>query len=620
MGVGRRLALAVTTTAVAAVLGTAPPASAAATSQLVWTKQVAPNVTRYEFRYGPLVAAPGQNLILVGPVTIEKPPGDGYVTRVKPDLVGPDGKAPPIELVHMHHAVMLNLSAHDSTFPSLPQRFYGFAEEKTIGQLPAPYGYPVRSTDVWAVNYMLHNETPDSREVWIQYDIDWIPASSALGRTMKPARPLWVDVQNGKAYPVFDVHRGVDGGKFTYPDEALPDPYARGPKLNEWKVDRDGTLIEAAGHVHPGGLWTDLDVLRGGRRVHVFRSDAHYFDPNGPVSWDMAMTKTPLSWRVGLRKGDVLRVSATYDTTRASWYESMGLMLLYMADDKSGPDPFAHPVQTTGQITHGHLAAADNHGGRPTGLPDPAARPAGGTLANGVGIADFTYVPGDLSAGGAFGSPPVVPAGQSLHFGNFDSGASILHTITACRQPCTGSTGVGYPVANGPVQFDSGQLGFGPTGYSAASNRDDWFTPANLPPGTYTYFCRVHPFMRGAFRVPGIPPKPPPTPSSVSILSSKARVGRHGGTSLRLRCAGGDSGCSGTLSLSTRIHGKRRGLGAHGYRLDAGRTRAVTIQLPHWARREIARRGSMRVSARASGPAGSVTRTVLLKASKKRGG
>ena len=131
------------------------------------------------------------------------------------------------------------------------------------------------------------------------------------------------------------------GGK---PDEALPDPYGSGPKLNEWKVDRDGTLIEAAGHVHPGGLWTDLDVLRGGRRVHVFRSDAHYFDPNGPVSWDMAMTKSPLSWRVGLRKGDVLRVSATYDTTRASWYESMGLMLLYMADDKSGADPFAHPV------------------------------------------------------------------------------------------------------------------------------------------------------------------------------------------------------------------------------------------------------------------------------------
>ena len=28
-----------------------------------------------------------------------------------------------------------------------------------------------------------------------------------------------------------------------------------------------------------------------------------------------------------------------------------------------------------------------------------------------------------------------------------------------------------------------------------------WQTPSNLSPGTYTYFCRIHPFMRGAFRV-----------------------------------------------------------------------------------------------------------------------
>src|SRR5437879_7569819 len=131
MGVGRRLALVVTTTAVAAVLGTAPPASAAATSQLVWTKQVAPNVTRYEYRYGPLVAAPGQNLILAGPVTIERPPGEGYATRVKPDLIGEDGKPPPVEQVHMHHAVFLNLSRRDVA-ANLPQRFYAFAEEKTI--------------------------------------------------------------------------------------------------------------------------------------------------------------------------------------------------------------------------------------------------------------------------------------------------------------------------------------------------------------------------------------------------------------------------------------------------------------------------------------------------------
>jgi hypothetical protein len=474
---------------------------AQATSQLVWTKRIAPDVTRYRYRYGPLFAAPGHNLILVGPVTIEKPPGDGYLTRVRPDLVDSSGTAPPIEQVHMHHAVMLNLSRKDTTYPSLPQRFYGFAEEKTIGQLPAPYGYPVKASDVWGINYMLHNETPETKEVWVQYDIDWVPAGTPTARRMRPARPLWIDVQNGKAYPVFDALYGQGGdGRLTYPDEVVPSPYGRGPRLNEWRVDRPGTLVAAAGHLHPGGLRVDLDVVRGARRAHVFRSNAKYFDPNGPVSWDLAMTKTPASWRVGVRKGDVLRVSTTYDTTRASWYESMGLMLAYLADDKAGPDPFKHTVYTTGAVTHGHLAAANNHGGKPTGLPDPRRAPNGATIDNGIAITDFAYLPGDLSSS-AFGKPPIVTQGQSLRFGNFDASGSILHTVTACRAPCTGTTGVSYPLANGPVHFDSGQLGYGPTGYTAASNRADWFTPSGLKPGTYVYFCRVHPFMRGAFRV-----------------------------------------------------------------------------------------------------------------------
>ncbi|MCW2959051.1 MAG: hypothetical protein JWP18_1854, partial [Solirubrobacterales bacterium] len=38
-------------------------------------------------------------------------------------------------------------------------------------------------------------------------------------------------------------------------------------------------------------------------------------------------------------------------------------------------------------------------------------------------------------------------------------------------------------------------------GFTAAENRDRWSTPNTLPVGTYTYFCRVHPFMRGGFRV-----------------------------------------------------------------------------------------------------------------------
>src|SRR5438105_14065334 len=111
----------------------APSSGRQARSELVWTKAVAPEVTRYRYRYGPLLAAPGHNLILVGPAPIEKPAGDGYMTRVRPDLVDASGKAPPIEQVHMHHAVSRNLSRKDTTYPSRPQRISGVGQGEADG-------------------------------------------------------------------------------------------------------------------------------------------------------------------------------------------------------------------------------------------------------------------------------------------------------------------------------------------------------------------------------------------------------------------------------------------------------------------------------------------------------
>ena len=76
---------------------------------------------------------------------------------------------------------------------------------------------------------------------------------------------------------------------------------------------------------------------------------------------------------------------------------------------------------------------------------------------------------------------------------------SIFHTVTACKDPCGLDTGISYPLANGAGGFDSGQLGIGIPAVGTLT----WSTPKNLPPGTYTFFCRIHPFMRGVFRVIG---------------------------------------------------------------------------------------------------------------------
>jgi hypothetical protein len=129
-----------------------------------------------------------------------------------------------------------------------------------------------------------------------------------------------------------------------------------------------------------------------------------------------------------------------------------------------------------------------------------------------VQISDFQYNPGDFDATGANRCTPTIREGQSLTFVNDDASplspgnpltpslaymASVFHTVTACRNPCNLNTGVSYPLANVPGGFDSGELGFG----TPAKNDLSWSTPKNLKPGTYTFYCRIHPFMRGMFTI-----------------------------------------------------------------------------------------------------------------------
>jgi plastocyanin len=214
------------------------------------------------------------------------------------------------------------------------------------------------------------------------------------------------------------------------------------------------------------------------------------------------MTNTPPDWRVQVRKGDVVNITGTYDVSKASWYESMAIMpVAYSEFDTTGIDPFSGELNTKGVLNHGHLPENDNHGGEVSGLPD--ARKLLGVSGGGgrVAIKDFLYAQGDLNMTGRVGRPPIVKQGRRLTFVNEDAGATIYHTITACKEPCNRLTGIAYPLADGRVDFDSGELGFGPPAMTAAANRKTWKTPKNLKPGTYTYFCRVHPFMRGAFEV-----------------------------------------------------------------------------------------------------------------------
>jgi hypothetical protein len=513
----------------AALLVAAPSAMASegvALGKAAAVKDLANGAKRITYRIGPFNITPGQNRI-ANKVILEKPQEDGYFTRIRPDLTYLNGKVPGVDVIHLHHGVWLNLARRDAT-TGFPERFFAAGEEKTIMSFPRGYGYPVGGDDVLILNHMIHNLTPVPTKVYMVYQADFVPADSKAGRKIKPVRPIWMDVVNGSAYPVFNVRKGSgQRGEYTFPDDAR-DPYNGGANRNEWVVDRPSVLVATAGHLHPGGLYTDLYLRRPGARIrsaqcgtrataaakrtcrrnaprgrgsraHLFRSRAKYYEPAGAVSWDVAMTATRGDYRVKLRKGDVLGTTATYDTKRASWWESMGIMVSYVADSGRGVDPFKRRVDYPGKPTHGHLAENDNHGGKRTQLPDARKLPDGADNPGNIDLVDFKYQFGDLSLPAPAGLPPVIHPGQSLNFrGQLDDAKEIYHSITSCKAPCNRSTGIAYPIADGTVQFESGTLG---SAVPPATGALEWKTPPGLNTGTYTYFCRIHPFMRGAFRV-----------------------------------------------------------------------------------------------------------------------
>lgn len=535
----RRLVTAALAGLVIVLLAAAPapaqrPTAFAATTPSIPVREpgMPPGAQQLTYRFGPMTIKPGQNLIGVD-LQRERPSVNGWIVGFRPGLVNAaDGKAPPVTEVHLHHAVWL--VALKPTFAA--------GEEKTYINAPSGYGWRYTTKQFLVINHMVHDLSASPKKVYITYTMWFIPDTAPEAASIREISTLWMDVQGGKAYPVFDAARGSGtGGTLTYPDQ-VPRAYARGPARNRWVADRDATLVTSAGHLHPGGLWTDLLITRGGVTKRIFRSRANYFEPAGPVSWDVSMSATGPDWKVAVKKGDVISTTATYDTTRASWFEVMGIMVVGITNGADGgTDPFTGAVDQTDFLTHGRLPEnADIGAGRPNpGLSNPL-RLRRGPLVDRVVIRNFAFGQGDLTARGARGRPATVEEGRQLTFVNADAPLTIrFHTVTACRAPCNRTAGIGYPLADGRTIFDSGELGFGPTLSSrlystgngdtapitaatplpAAAERcadvpglvkvvsngcvgaATWKTPKTLKPALYTYFCRVHPFMRGAFRV-----------------------------------------------------------------------------------------------------------------------
>lgn len=568
---------------------------------------------RLRFVFGPILAKSGQNDVLIQPTSFEKPAYDGYIVRMRPDLIDATGVVPPVDQLHLHHGTWLNVNRSYGSGPWMAS-----GEEKTTLVLPRGYGIKVLASDLWLLLHMVHNATALPRVVYVTYDIDFVKAADAdgadpvTGRTpmISNTRQIWLDVGGGKfhpetdtytANPVFNLQKGfgqTDPGAFGGYTFQAPDPRVYPGRLCTWPKENcarfnsegnvsaqqgkevvvagkdyligdaalgvgveEGTLIVIGGHVHPGGIRDEVSLVRGAvkdpnnqfayvggveKPIHI--SDAFYWkwdDPATaddeslaagapPTSWDFSMTGTGelLGWKVHVKRGDVLRLNGVYDTEIGSWYEQMGIVMTWVnPGDTSGVDVFSpntvlHPGFPTtaplpegvtatcspgfdaatgkttlclrGTVTHGHIETSGNHG-LCLGCRDLTSKV--GPLLTDIPIEGFTYGPADLGIVGAAGIPQV-KVGQKVTFWNEDAAAYIWHTVTRCSEPCNGKTTTDYPLSDaalGPsdtMDFDSSELGYG----LAPAQRIEWeFVPDRT--GVFTFYCRIHPQMRGAIKV-----------------------------------------------------------------------------------------------------------------------
>lgn len=291
-------------------------------------------------RYGPLVVPPAATNevrhllpVLSNTVLADLPPpcADCYVTEMRFDLVDGDGRSMNYDTGLMnHHLVMFNSVEHDPVCGrldgpgALGRRIFGAGNERTALVLPRGFGYHIAGDDLWAGIFEVMNFTDETKVVYMQVDVRYLPDSD---QSVKAAEPWWLDVEHCS-----DSQFDVAAGRTT--------------TSGEWMSKFTGRVVALAGHVHDGGVSVAVDNTTTGRRV--CKSVARY--GTTPAFQGHIESMSLCSWdRVGVvRRGDTLKMSAVYDTPEAL-EGVMGITMawVYETDDLEGgtqaPDSMIDP-------------------------------------------------------------------------------------------------------------------------------------------------------------------------------------------------------------------------------------------------------------------------------------
>jgi plastocyanin len=264
--------------------------------------------------------------VVQGVTAVPSPRIDGYVVGMTVEVVDTAGRVQTMNDVMLHHAVFVKALATDYTCgrfydydrrpsPLPAERFFGAGEEHMELQLPDGYGYPNRGSDIWGLVYMLMNHRNTASTVQIQYRVQYVTEEA---RT--PVKPVWLDVVNCYADPIFTVPgTGGPGSSFA--------------RTSEFTMPESGRLVAGGGHIHGGGKRLEL------RNATCTNRELFSSRPSWPDHYPLPMMHEPgpahmTSWSdtagIPVAAGETLRLRAVYDNSRPHM-RVMGIMIAWLA-------------------------------------------------------------------------------------------------------------------------------------------------------------------------------------------------------------------------------------------------------------------------------------------------
>jgi hypothetical protein len=363
------------------------------------------------------------------------PQVDGYVVGMTAEVVNVLGNPVPMQDVMLHHVVFAKVGVPDYTCSGIEdysgntsslqaQRFYAEGEEHFALSLPEGYGYPNRGSDTWGLLYMLMNHHPHTMVVQIRYTVRYV-----TGAPLTAVKPVWLDVKNCRADPVFSV---AGTGK----------PGATVSRTAHFQLPDSGRFVAAGGHLHGGGVSLDVSDASCGSLFTSYPTWGLVF-PRPVLHEPGPLHMTGFADPQGrpVRAGDTLRLTATYDNSRPH-VRVMGIMILYLA-----PGPASSCAAYTSSVPAPSTAERVN--------VELLKNPTGPLRRN----LRSTWV-GDY----AFGAQRVLLRRGSAFTWRF--GGGVDHDVT---------------VASGPA------------GFASPSMRKGTFTYRFTRRGTYRLFCSLHP-------------------------------------------------------------------------------------------------------------------------------